>query len=171
MDTTDLLVPVEEYLNTSYHPDREYIDGVVVERNLGEKKHSRIQRKLIQYISNNYEQAGIEVFPEQRVQVTPTRFRVPDVTVVQFAEAQGEIFTEPPCLVIEILSREDSMQDMQEKVDDYLSFGIPYIWIINPRLQKGFVATSVGMIEAKSGFLETSDPAIRVPLSLIFPVS
>jgi Uma2 family endonuclease len=166
-----VLVPIEEYLHASYHPDREYVDGVVVERNLGEKKHSRIKRKLIQYISNNYEQAGIEVFPEQRVQVTPTRFRVPDVTVVQLAEEQGDIFTEPPYLVIEITSREDSMMDVQEKIDDYLTFGIPYIWIVIPDLQKGYVVTSARMIEAKSGFLETVDPAIRLPLSLLFPVS
>jgi hypothetical protein len=36
------LISVAEYLNTSYSPDREYIDGHIVERNLGEKTHSRI---------------------------------------------------------------------------------------------------------------------------------
>jgi hypothetical protein len=24
---------IEEYLNTSYHPDREFVDGLIVERN------------------------------------------------------------------------------------------------------------------------------------------
>ena len=32
-----------EYLATSYRPDREYVDGAVVERNLGEHDHSRLQ--------------------------------------------------------------------------------------------------------------------------------
>jgi hypothetical protein len=36
------LVPVEEYLNTSY-PDREYVDGEVVERDLGEKTHAHFR--------------------------------------------------------------------------------------------------------------------------------
>ena len=40
------LVSIEDYLSTSYSPDREYIDGRIVERNLGEKTHSSIQAKF-----------------------------------------------------------------------------------------------------------------------------
>ena len=43
------------------------------------------------------------------------------------------------------------MNYMQEKIDDYLKFGVPYIWIINPWNQKGYVVTPAGMVEAKSG--------------------
>src|SRR4029077_11284278 len=149
------LISVAEYLNTSYSPDREYIDGQIVERNLGERTHSRIQRKLTVLIDRVAEDLGIEVFPEQRVQVSPTRFRIPDVTVVKASQDQGEIFRLPPHLCIEILSREDTMQYMQEKIDDYLRFGVPYIWIINPRNRKGYIVTTGGMVEAKSGVLET----------------
>jgi Uma2 family endonuclease len=56
---------------------------------------------------------------------------------------------------------------MQEKIDDYLHFGIAYIWIINPRLRKGYVATKAGIVEAASGLLETSDPEIRVPVAVL----
>ena len=42
MPVEQTLVSVEEYLNTSYDgADREYVDGRIVERNLGEKDHSR----------------------------------------------------------------------------------------------------------------------------------
>jgi Uma2 family endonuclease len=154
------LVSVEEYLSTSYSPDREYVDGRIVERNLGELTHGRIQRRLIVYFDLRSKELGIEVVPEQRVQVTPTRFRVPDVTVVKASQAQGEIFRNPPLLCIEILSKDDTMDYMQEKIDDYLRFGVPYVWIINPRLRKGYVATNAGVVEAVSGVLETADPAI-----------
>ena len=162
------LIPVEEYLHTNYDPDREYVDGEVVERNLGEKTHSIIQRNLILFIGNQAKQLSIEVFPEQRVQVSRTRFRIPDVTVIKLSQEQGEIFTNPPHLCIEILSRDDTMQYMQQKIDDYLTFGVPYVWIINPRNQKGYVVTNDGMFEAKSGVLETKDPAISVPLAILF---
>src|SRR5579859_4154183 len=33
-------IPLEEYLHTSYSPDREYRDGVLIERNVGENPHS-----------------------------------------------------------------------------------------------------------------------------------
>ncbi len=161
------LISVEEYLSTSYSPDREYIDGRIVERNLGEKTHSTIQGNLFGWFWDRRKKLPYRAFPEQRVQVSSTRFRVPDVTVVKTSQAQGEIFTNPPHLVIEILSKDDTMVYMQEKIDDYLRFGVPYIWIINPRLRKGYVATKAGIVEAQSGFLETSDPEIRVPVAEI----
>jgi Uma2 family endonuclease len=162
------LVSVEDYLRTSFSPDREYIDGRIVERNLGERTHGRIQRRLIVYFDLHSQELGVEVIPEQRVQVSRTRFRIPDVTVVKLSQEQGEVFRNPPHLCIEILSKDDTMEDMQEKIDDYLSFGIPYIWIINPRLRKGYVATKSGIVEAESGILSTSDPDIRVPVADLF---
>ena len=168
MGTAATLIPVEEYLRTNYDPDREYVDGEVVERNLGEKTHSRIPRKLLVYFEVHAKDLGIESFPEQRVQVSPTRFRVPDVTVVKLSQEQGEIFTNPPHLCIEILSRDDTMDYMQQKVEDYLAFGVPYVWIISPRHRKGYVVTAECMFEAKSGVLETKDPAISMPLTALF---
>jgi Uma2 family endonuclease len=162
------LVSVEDYLRTSYSPDREYIDGRIVERNLGELTHGRIQRRLIVYFDLRSKELGIEVVPEQRVQVSPTRFRVPDVTVVKTSQKLGEIFTVPPHLCIEILSKDDTLDYMQEKIDDYLRFGVPYVWIINPRLRKGYVATQSGLVEAVSGVLETSDPDIRFSVADLF---
>ncbi|MGD0132039.1 MAG: Uma2 family endonuclease [Bryobacteraceae bacterium] len=164
------LVSVEDYLSTSYSPDREYLDGRIVERNLGELTHGRIQRRLIVYFHLRSKELGIEVVPEQRVQVGPTRFRIPDVTIVKTSQIQGEIFTAPPHLCIEILSKDDTLDYMQEKIDDYLQFGVPYVWIINPRLRKGYVATKAGMVEAESGILETADPDIRVPIAELFDV-
>ena len=161
-------VSVERYLHTNYDPDREYVDGEVVERNWGEKTHSTIQRNLILCLGNQSKQLGIAVFPEQRVQVSRTHFRIPDVTIVKLSQEQGEIFTNPPHLCIEILSKDDTMEYMQEKIDDYLGFSIPYVWIINPKNRKGYVVTSDGMVEAKSGILETKDPAISMPLANLF---
>lgn len=40
-------ISVEEYLATSHRPDREWIDGQVVERNLGEYDLSNLQGALI----------------------------------------------------------------------------------------------------------------------------
>ena len=162
------LVSIEDYLSTSYSPDREYVDGRIVERNLGEKTHSSIQGNLFGWLWDRRKELPVRAFIEQRVQVGPTRFRIPDLTVVKTSQEQCEIFTAPPHLCIEILSRNDTMLYMQEKIDDYLQFGVPYVWVINPRLRKGYVATKAGMVEAASGVLATSDPDIRVPVAELF---
>ena len=43
MDMSALLVSLEEYLDTAYSPDREYVDGAIVERHVGERRHSLVQ--------------------------------------------------------------------------------------------------------------------------------
>ena len=46
---TKPLVSAEEYLRTSFDgPDREYVDGEIVERNVGENQHSKAQGRLIE---------------------------------------------------------------------------------------------------------------------------
>ena len=157
------LVSVEEYLKTNYRPDCDYIDGEVRERNTGERDHSRMQGLLVAYLFLRERQWGISVFPEQRVQVKPTRFRIPDVCVV-LGFPDEQIFRKPPFLCIEILSPGDTVQALQDRIDDYLSFGVPYVWVVNPQSLRGWIYTSEGAHEAKDGVLRTANPEITVPL-------
>jgi Uma2 family endonuclease len=121
------IMSVDEYLATSYDPDCDYVDGAVMERNWGERDHSRIQAALVGYFFMRRKQWRIHVYPEQRVQVSRTRFRIPDVCVVVGAEPEEQIFTKPPFLCIEVLSPDDRAAAMQERIDDYLAFGVRYV--------------------------------------------
>ena len=60
------LISVDEYLATNYRPDREYIDGALLERNVGERAHSRLQTVLTAYLFGR-EKLGFHVSTEQRV--------------------------------------------------------------------------------------------------------
>ena len=117
------LVPLEEYLHTDYSPDCDYVDGEIVERNVGEFDHANLQTEIALYLRSRYRKNGFVVVVEQRVQVSPTRFRVPDVCVTA-AEFVEQIFRHPPFLVIEILSPEDRASVLQKRVADYLGFGV-----------------------------------------------
>ena len=162
---TGELVSVQEYLSTSYRPDCDYVDGLVVERNLGERDHSRLQMALSAYLHNRRKTWGISVFPEQRVQVSPTRFRVPDICAVK-GEPTEQIFRTPPFICIEILSPEDRLSEMHHRVQDYLQFGVPYVWILDPATRKAYRATPDGLSEISE--LRTDDPEITVPLAALF---
>jgi Uma2 family endonuclease len=157
------LVSVEEYLRTSYPDgDREYVDGEIVERNVGEIDHASLQTRIVFYLLSHYPQfwAAVAV----RVQVKSSRFRVPDVTLVAGPRPAGKIVTAPPHLVVEVLSPDDRAGAVQEKIDDYLAFGIPYVLVVNPRTGRGYVHTTEAAREAKDGILRTADPATELPL-------
>lgn len=140
--TSATLVPLETYLHTDYQPDREYVDGEVKERNFGEKDHARLQLTMSWVLRNHEREWGIAVFPELRVQVSPTRFRVPDLTVLRTDAPDEQIITHPPLIVIEILSPGDTLLGMREKIEDYLAFNIPNIWIVDPSDRMGYVCRS-----------------------------
>jgi len=158
-------VPVREYLETAYRPDCEYIDGELRERNTGATDHSRLQMLLAGYLFSRERQWGVTVLPEQRVQVKTTRYRVPAIVVLRGSLPDMPILRQPPFLCIEILSREDSMYDMQERIDDYLSFGVENVWVVHPRTRRGFLYTAEGIREAKDGVLRSANPDIEVPLA------
>jgi Uma2 family endonuclease len=79
------------------------------------------------------------------------------------------MLTNPPFICIEILSPDDRMSRVAERVDDYLSMGVPYIWVFDPLKQRCWTITSAdGWREVMSGVLRTENPAIEVPLAEIF---
>jgi hypothetical protein len=75
------LISLEEYLHASYSPDREYRDGVLVERNVGAKPHARLHAKLIQYIANHERAWGVFCYPELRIRVRENWYPIPDVCI------------------------------------------------------------------------------------------
>jgi Uma2 family endonuclease len=159
---------VTEYLNTTYRPDRDYVDGEVLERNWGEYEHSRPQMRISAYFYNREQEWHIRVVPEQRVQVKPDRFRIPDVCVVLEGSPVESIYRHAPLLCVEILSKDDSFASMMERLDDYLAMGVENVWVIDPRLRRGYRYTAEGLLEAKDGILRTSNSELAVPLSALF---
>ena len=160
---TGVLVSVEEYLRTGYRPDCDYLDGEVVERNLGEFEHSRTQREILFFLGGHYPQLRERLLPEQRVQVRINRYRIPDICIVA-ADAVGQkIVTTPPELCIEILSPEDTLTKTMERVRDYLNMGVSTCWIIDPVSREGWVATPGQLHEVPDGILRAE--GIEMPLA------
>jgi Uma2 family endonuclease len=162
------LVSVEEYLATPYDPDCDYVDGEVLERNVGERDHSDLQGEFIYFFRARRKQWKVFAFPEQRVQVSPTRFRVPDVCVYVGKKPQEQIFQTPPFICIEILSPEDRLSRLERKLADYLRFGVRHVWIIDPQSRRAWTWEKDGRREVLNQVLRTADPALEVPLKELF---
>ena len=165
---TSTLVTVEEYLSTSYPDgDREYIDGQVMERNVGENRHARIQSLILAYLVFHYPQYWAAV--ECRTMVTKSRYRIPDVCLVTGAwPSEPGPLIDPPFLAVEVLSPDDRAGEMEDKLADYLTCGVKYVWVVNPETKRSFIHTLDGIREVKDGVLRTENPRIELPLSELF---
>ena len=152
--STATLIPVEEYLNTSYDPDVEYVDGVLVERNVGDWLHSLIQSNLIFSLRARY--PHIKVLPELRSKTSETRYRLPDVCVL-LAPPKTRYLVDAAHIVIEVLSEADRMSEVLEKLEEYAAKGVPNIWLIDPRLQRISVYASGNLELVKGDTISTSD--------------
>ena len=167
---TSALVPVSEYLTTVYEPDCDYVDGEVQERNLGERDHGDLQARLLELLRTAEGKTFFDAVPELRVQVKPTRFRVPDVTVLRKGAPREQIVQTPPLLCIEILSPEDRMYRTRERVRDYFEMGVPEVWIIDPIARTATICRGASMVEQTDGALTVPETPITFALADIFSV-
>ena len=141
MATAAAYVPVDVYLRSSFEPDAEYVDGAIQERSVGELDHAAWQKAIQQWFWRREEEWGIRVFAELRVQVSPTRFRVPDVVVLENTgplKEMEQFVRTPPVAVFEILSPEDTLPRTLEKLSDHESMGILSIFVVDPKSGKKY---------------------------------
>lgn len=160
------LMSVDEYLRTSFDgADREYVDGEVVERNMGELPHAILQSELLVRLRSLGREHGLRVLAEIRIQVSPTRFRVADIAAWRAGPIGRRIPTVPPFLVVEILSPEDRLVRLQPKVRDYLAHGVEWVWVVDPDERRALLYSSTDPGGTLADTLRTTSPDLDIPLS------
>ena len=158
------IVSEDEYLCTVYEPDCEFEDGVLIERNLGEKDHSWLQAALAAYFFQRRKLWAIEVYTEQRHRIRKGKYMIPDVCIISRPVPDERVFSQPPLVWIEILSPEDRPLKVNDKVRQLLEFGATNIWIIDPETFEAEIHTSAGSWKVDDGFLRVVGSPIEVPL-------
>jgi len=158
------LISEEEYLSTSYQPDCEFEDGVLIERNVGTEKHSWLQTALAAYFFRRRKLWNINVYTEQRNRVRTGKYKIPDICVIRGPRPTAPVFQEPPFLAIEILSPEDRPIRVNKTIDDWLRFGVPYVWVIDPETLESALHTAQGLTPIDDGVLRIPEAGIEVPL-------
>ena len=136
------------------------MDGQLIERN--------VQGALVPWMRQRQREWKIRVLPEQRIQVSATRFRVPDVCIVSRDQEIEPVFTKPPLICIEVLSKDDTLRSMQGRVDDYRGFGVQNIWILDPVTRKAYVCMLGDFREPEGDSLAVANSPIRTSLRDLF---
>ncbi len=168
MSPTQTMISVEEYLRTTYRPDCDYIDGQVLERNMGETPHGNLQMFFGWYFLNHRDEWRVDASSEQRVEVASSRYRIPDVCLISYDSPRELILHTAPVLCIEILSRDDRMKSIQERLDDYVRMGVQCSWVVDPWRGTAFQAGPDGILRETNTSLTVPTTAISITVDEIF---
>ena len=134
-------ITVEEYLRTSYRPNREFVDGKLIEKPMPSPLHGFVQMMIGSWFINRMKEWGVAPQSEVHTRVRPTDFRLPDVSIVEFPAPFTKPQNTPPLLAIEILSDDDKVHDLQKRAGDLHAMGVRHIWLIDPEQRSAMVWT------------------------------
>jgi Uma2 family endonuclease len=132
------LVTVEEYLSRSFDgPEPEYVDGEIVERHLGSIPHCKAQERMLEFFRSLKQSWSLFAYPEVTLRLSPSRYRIADVAVFAGDVPSGKKYpTDPPDVVIEIVSEDDRYVEILEKLAEYHTWGVKQIWLVDPWTRK-----------------------------------
>ena len=141
--TASLLTPirmsVEEYLSTSFRPDRELVGGELKEKPVVAPVHGRTQILIGAWFERHEEEWKIQGMVEVRTQVTGDNVRLPDVAITVDGPLPRKVLLDPPLIAIEVLSATDTFIELEARAIDYASMGTRNIWLIDPETNAAWV--------------------------------
>ncbi|MDQ2925893.1 MAG: Uma2 family endonuclease [Acidobacteriota bacterium] len=168
MATAPTLLSIEEYLHTSYHPDADFVDGEIEERNLGEYEHAKLQHIISVIFGLNEDMWEADTVIEQRIRINSSRVRIADVAVLRADAPHEEVTATPPLICIEVMSPEDRLSRAKLVLADYFAMGVPNIWLIDPIRRIAYIYNASGMQLVDSTVLAVPGTEIRLDLDDIF---
>ncbi len=123
---------VEQYLHTSFDGlDKEYRDGELVERSSPTYSHGEAQGLLLAFFVALRKSHALFACSETRMKLRTGLYLIPDVAVFHGAKP-AEVPENPPLVAIEILSPEDRLSTVAEKLDEYRTWGVAHTWVVDP---------------------------------------
>ena len=147
-------ISVDEYLHTSFPDlDREYRDGKLVERCVPDYLHGRTQALLLVFFEPLRKKLSFYACSETRVKVREGLYLIPDVSVFRPSPPPSSVPDQPPFIAVEILSPDDRLNAVREKLEEYKSWGVAHVWLVDPHSRR--------MYTCDAGLTEV--PFLRIP--------
>ena len=141
LDAPTCITP-EELLSIPDNTSMELVDGHIVEKNVSiesSETEAVVTFRLQTFVFSNpvakvYPASlGYQCFPDD-----PDKVRKPDTTVVrnerleELERPNAGYMPIPPDLAVEVVSPNDLVYDVAEKVREYLEAGFPLVWVLYP---------------------------------------
>ena len=161
-------VSIDEYLQTSYSPDAEYVDGELREKPVVGFRHGVVQGLLFTWFRMHRREWGVQVSMEARTQVQTERVRLPDVVVVREEERVIGTLQRAPLIAIEVLSETDSYTELKQRAMDLRAMGTENVWLIDPERKAAEVWNGVNWQVLEGSRLEAVGLPVFVNLDWLW---
>jgi len=133
----------------TFEHDAEFVHGEIVERSMPDYIHATIQALLAFMFGPLRATHGLLAACELRSRVAPDTYRIPDISILTHPP-KGRVPDQPHLVVIEILSQDDRHSNLMQKLEEYLAWGVPNIWVIDPATQRFSVYSELGLQNVSS---------------------
>ena len=150
---TNTQITAEQYLHMTFEHDAEFVHGEIVERSMPDNMHAKLQFLILLRLGSLVSQYPVYPRPELRLRIAPDVYRIPDISVFIGEEPRQSVPDTPPSVAIEILSKDDRYTNLMQKLEEYRSWGIPNIWIVDPATKRLSVYTEQGLQNVPSSAL------------------
>ncbi len=146
---TKTAISEEEYLRTSFPgADREYQDGELVERAIPDYFHGQTQMLLGGFFVALRKKLSLFICSETRMKLRKGFYLMPDVAVF-WPDRPPLLPDSPPLIAIEVLSPDDRMNAVREKLQTYRTWGVIHVWLVDPHSCRMYVCDA-GLTEVTS---------------------
>jgi Uma2 family endonuclease len=175
------IITAEEFLSLPGNEFYELVDGKLVEKNVGAESSylgGVLYSALLTFCRRN--RTGW-VFPQETTfQFVPSRpnlVRKPDVALVKLGRFPDETLPKghirlAPDLVVEVVSPNDLYYEVEQKVAEYRSAGVPLVWVITPPTRTALIRRADGTADevGENGELDGEKvvPGFRFRLADLF---
>jgi Uma2 family endonuclease len=162
----------------------ELIDGELKERNVSVLS-SRVAVKVSTVLNNYSDQTGAGIVLESELGYRcfpwkPRRILRADVSFIRADRMSEERLSEGFCtiapdLAVEVVSPNDMIEELDEKVEEYLRAGVKLVWVLRPNVRAVQVFRADGSVSWLRASAELSGedviPGFRCRIDTFFPTS
>ncbi len=131
---------IARFVDGGEKPACEFVDGLLIPKAMGTRKHSQVQANITTLIRNRYDET-LNPLPELTARLREGQFYIPDISVEQMSKPIAAPYPGPResvLLCVEIVSPPDRVGKLFGKCEEYHSWGVPYCWVIDPENKKAW---------------------------------
>jgi len=120
----------EQYLATHFEREPEFVRGKLVERGLPNLSRSKVRQRLAVLLDGlGYGCLSVSL------KLAGDLFRTPDFATFE-QRPEKELPESPPLLIVEIASPDDRLRDVEQKLEEYRTWGVAHVWFVEPEMKK-----------------------------------